>query len=202
MLRAVWRVAGPLYRVPGRLAAYVNRLSKESRCVTGEDVVLHPSCQIANNRDREAISIDAHSRICARLQTFGHGGRIAIGRHCFIGEGTYIWSAVSITIGDRVLISHGVNIHDCISHSLSARERHDHFLKIFSVGHPKELPNVDALPVCIGDDVWIGFGATVLKGVTIGRGAVVGAQSLVTKDVPEYTVVAGSPARVIGRSAP
>ena len=50
----------------------------------------------------------------------------------------------------------------------------------------------------IGDDVWIGYGATVLKGVTVGRGAIIGARSVVTVDVPDFTIVAGVPARVMG----
>jgi acetyltransferase-like isoleucine patch superfamily enzyme len=61
---------------------------------------------------------------------------------------------------------------------------------------------VEERPVVIEDDVWIGFGSAVLKGVTIGRGAVVAAMSVVTKDVPAYTIVAGNPAREIGRSEP
>jgi len=49
----------------------------------------------------------------------------------------------------------------------------------------------------IEDDVWIGFKATILKGVTIGRGSVIAAGSVVTKDVPPYTLVAGNPAQII-----
>lgn len=52
-------------------------------------------------------------------------------------------------------------------------------------------------PVKISDKVWIGFNSIILKGVTIGEGAVVGAGSVVTKDVPAWTVVAGNPARII-----
>lgn len=51
--------------------------------------------------------------------------------------------------------------------------------------------------ICIGDDVWIGYGAQVMGGVTIGSGSIVGAGAIVTKDVPEYTVVAGVPAAII-----
>lgn len=61
-------------------------------------------------------------------------------------------------------------------------------------GHPQSKGNV-----VICNDVWIGYGSTILSGVTIGDGAVVGAMSVVTKDVEPYTIVAGNPARVIGK---
>jgi acetyltransferase-like isoleucine patch superfamily enzyme len=64
------------------------------------------------------------------------------------------------------------------------------------------LHNVAASPIVINDDVWIGFNATVLKGVTIGRGAVVGACAVVTKDVPAYAIVVGNPARTVGEAKP
>ena len=53
-------------------------------------------------------------------------------------------------------------------------------------------------PVIIEDDVWIGFNATILKGVRIGRGAIVGANTVITKDVPPYTIMVGNPARAVG----
>lgn len=55
----------------------------------------------------------------------------------------------------------------------------------------------DAKPIVIGDNVWIGEYASVLKGVTIGTGAIVASHAVVTKDVPPYTIVAGNPARVV-----
>ncbi len=125
-----------------------------------------------------------------------------MGVHCFVGEGSRLWSAESIWIGDRVLISHGVNVHDCNSHSLSARERHAHCRQIFLSGHPAVLEDVTSAPVLIEDDVWIGFNATILKGVRIGKGAVVAAGAVVTKEVPPFAIVAGNPARIVGQARP
>ncbi len=125
-----------------------------------------------------------------------------MGDYCFIGENTYIWSMSIVNIGSRVLISHDVNIHDTNSHSLSAKRRHDHFLVIFAGAPSSVLDDVVSKPILIEDDGWIGFGATILKGVTIGRGAIVSACSVVTRDVAPYTIVAGNPARPIGTSQP
>ena len=61
----------------------------------------------------------------------------------------------------------------------------------------KDWRNVNSRPIVIKDDVWIGMNVIILKGVTIGEGAIVGAGSVVTKDVPAWTVVAGNPAKVV-----
>ncbi|GAP36997.1 chloramphenicol acetyltransferase [Piscinibacter sakaiensis] len=191
LLAAAWRGVGALLHWPAAR-------KKRWRCVLGEGAVLHPSSRIRNGQPRTHIEVGAGSQVLAELQTMGHGGRIRIGQRCFVGEGTRIWSAASVTIGDRVLISHGVNIHDNNAHAVSAAARARHFDDIFSSGHPSTLDDVPAAPIVIGNDAWIGFNAVVLKGVTIGEGAIVGACSLVTRDVPPYAKVVGSPARVVG----
>jgi galactoside O-acetyltransferase len=66
----------------------------------------------------------------------------------------------------------------------------------------KDWSHVTSKPIRICSKVWIGFDVTILKGVTIGEGAVVGAKSVVTKDVPAWTVVAGNPARVVKQLNP
>lgn len=133
----------------------------------------------------ERIKIGEHSYVRGRLLTYGHGGAIKIGDWCYIGLNSEIWSMDSVTIGNRVLISHGVNIHDGAAHSLDAAERHAHFKHILEKGHPRDgIPGVTSAPVIIEDDVWISFGVTILKGVRIGKGSVIAAGSIVTKDVP------------------
>ncbi|MBF7012792.1 DapH/DapD/GlmU-related protein [Novosphingobium resinovorum] len=174
--------------------------AKRRRCIADPLAVLHDPCRINNHREREAIQIGRGTHVLATLQTLPHGGAITIGQDAYLGENSYIWSSQSIRIGDRVLISHGVNIHDNISHPISAKARHKHFTGMVSGEDFSQLEGVSSAPIDIGDDAWIGFNATILKGVTIGRGAIVGASTLVTCDVPDWVIVAGNPARIIGQS--
>lgn len=180
----------------------IKRLLGRPTCVLAKGARLRRTCRIINAGQRSSqISIGASSIIDGHLMIFAHGGQIRIGEHCFVGEGSRIWSAKSIQIGNRVLISHNVNVFDSLTHPLSARLRHQHFLHISNQGHPKSI-NLDEQSVCIGDDVWIAAGAIVLKGVKIGEGAIVGAGSIVTHDVEPWTIVGGNPTRVLRRLEP
>lgn len=174
------------------------RLCKPRGCVAPTTAVFYPGAAVVNNlRDAQAIRVGEHCHIKGELLTFGNGGRIVMGDDGFLGEQSHIWSAGSITIGNRVLISHNVNIFDNNTHPLSPKKRHAQFKAILASGHPKEI-DLQARPVFIEDDVLIGCMSIVLKGVRIGQGAVVGAGSVVTRDVPAYAIVAGNPAVVIG----
>ena len=159
---------------------------------------IFPEAVIDNFSDNpNLIQVGENSVVRGQLLIFAHEGCIDIGKDCYVGEGARIWSAASIKIGDRVLISHNVNIHDTNAHPIDPVLRHQQFMQIISVGHPKENIGIISKPILIEDDAWIGFNSIILKGVTIGRGAIVGAGSVVTKDVPEASVVVGNPARVI-----
>lgn len=127
-------------------------------------------------------------------------GQIEIGDDCYIGPGTKIWSFLPLSIGHRVFISHGVNIHDTDSHSLSAKERHLRFLEKIQHGRHLIREEKKCAAITIDDDVWIGFNAILLKGVRVGRGAVIGAGAVITKEVDPYTVVVGNPQRVVANS--
>jgi maltose O-acetyltransferase len=150
--------------------------------------VIAPEAQIQNFFGNKAsIQVGDHSYVRGRLITYGHGGAIHVGAWCYVGVRSEIWSMNSVTIGDRVLIAHDVNIHDGTGHSLDARERHDHFRRILEQGHPTRLsdvPGITSSPVIIEDDVWISFGVTILKGVRIGARSVIAAGSIVAHDVP------------------
>lgn len=147
-----------------------------------------PEALIDNPGVRENIIIGEKSFLRGKLIAFPCGGRIKIGDYCYIGHRSEIWSMSSVSIGNRVLISHNVNIIDSTSHSLDYIQRHEHYLNIIERGHPSnwlELPGVKTDPIIIEDDVWISFGVIILRGVHIGARSVIAAGSIVTKDVPE-----------------
>ncbi len=197
--RCLFFVLHKLDRIAERTSAY----NKQRYCRCGEGTRLYRASAVKNHqKDIDAIAMGAYCNVLGELVVLGHAGRIRIGDYCFVGEGARIWSAESVEIGSRVLISHGVNIHDNIAHPLSAAARHLQYREIFyGQGQPAAIEGIKSAPLVIEDDAWIGFNATILKGVRIGRGAVVGAGAVVTEDVPPFATVAGIPARRVGQSS-
>lgn len=176
---------------------WLKRLTGRPTCMMAKTAKLLVSARIRNARgDNQCIQVGNHSVVAGELFIFAHGGSIMIGEWCYVGAGARLWSSSAIKIGNRVLISHNVNIFDSRTHPLNAQQRHAQFKAIKTSGHPRSI-ELGEQSVVIGDDVWIGANACVLRGVTIGKGAVIGVGSIVTKDVPPYTLVAGNPARVI-----
>ena len=108
------------------------------------------------------------------------GKNLTLGKRVFINAGCTFQDQGGIVIGDDCLIGHNT-VMATLNHDLAPSRRADM--------HPA--------PIIIGRNVWIGSNATILAGVTIGDNAVVAAASVVTKDVPENSIVVGSPARVI-----
>lgn len=109
--------------------------------------------------------------------------KIHIGANTYINRNTFLDATLSLTIGKDCAIGPGCYITD-----------HDH-------GHDPALPPLQqpmiSKPTCIGDRVWLGANVTVLKGVTVGDRTIVGAGSVVTRDLPADAIAVGVPARVI-----
>ena len=111
---------------------------------------------------------------------------VTIGEHCGINHGVFILGHERIKIGNHVVLSARVMLIDT---------------GLEVAGFAKaEFPAHTSSAIRIEDGAWIGAGAIVLAGVTVGKKSVVGAGSIVTRDVPPYSIVAGNPARVIGRT--
>lgn len=141
---------------------------------------------ISGNNIRIGHSFTAIGEAQHRVEigVWGRGfgeGKVTIGDGCLMSPGARISASDSITLGNGVMLAHGAYITDSDWHGLYNRVDRD--------------PEVT--PVVLGDNVWIGDRATVLKGVTVGENSVVAAGAMVTRDVPDNVVVAGNPARVV-----
>lgn len=115
-----------------------------------------------------------------------HGENIYIGNNSSINHNCVLWAGINskIIINDNVLLGPNVSIFS-MNHSVDKNE--------LMINQPW-----DEADVVIGNDVWIGCNSIILKGRTVGEGAVIAAGAVITKDVLPYTIVAGNPARVIG----
>ncbi len=130
------------------------------------------------------VKIGEKSRIGDLTEfTTNNGGIIRVGREVRLNRGATICAYTEVAIGDFTMVGEFVSIRDA-NHGIARGEL------VCSQPH-------DAKPIHIGSDVWVGRGACILPGVTIGDGAIIGANSIVTKDVPANCIAAGIPAKVI-----
>lgn len=130
-----------------------------------------------------------HSRSSFSAASLFEKPALYVGDHTYLGPGLSIGVARRISIGSFCHVSSNVSITDNDGHPLDPIKRAN--------GEPVEKDAV--LPVEIGDHVWIGEGAIILKGVLIGEGAVIGTKSVVTRNVRPFTISAGNPATAIGK---
>ena len=186
---------------PALIEKELNQM-KIDRCIG--QVMIHNSSRfheqaLVHNfqNDRSKIEIGEMTHIRGNLLIFKYGGTISIGNNCYIGENSYIWSGDKIAIGNNVLISHNVNIIDTNSHEINHKEREQGYIDILTKGHPENKKSIISAPIIIEDNVWINFGAIILKGVKIGKESIVAAGSVVTKEVPPRSIVGGNPAKII-----
>ena len=165
------------------------------QCVTGTGLEIGSTAMCLNSGPKENIHIGINVTIYGTLETQGNG-RIEIGDYSNIRYNTYIGSAKSIKIGKYVIISHDVKIYDNNNHPISANLRQELSVNRFEASL-NSWTRSEAADIIIEDNVWIGFGAVILKGVRVGKGSIVGACGVVTKDIPPFCVAAGNPAKIV-----
>lgn len=170
----------------------------ESQITLELDSKLYKEAAVYNlQNDVNKIKLGQNTHVRGELVVFANNGKITLGDNCYVGKGSYIWSAASVCIGNSVLIAHNCNIIDTDSHEIDYKERHESYVKMLKYGHSKVKNNVKSASILIGDNVWISYNVSILKGVKIGKGAIIAAGSVVTKDVDSFTLVAGNPAKEI-----
>ncbi|MCK1422397.1 acyltransferase [Bradyrhizobium sp. 182] len=140
------------------------------------------------------LSVGEGSIVHADINFEDTGGRIQIGSRSFIGR-SHLVCYRSVTIGDDVIMSWGITIVDHDSHSIDWMDRRND-VREWAAGR-KNWDKIAHAPVVIFNRAWIGFNVSILKGVSIGTGAVIGACSVVTRDIPPYSLAVGNPAKVI-----
>lgn len=191
MAQGVTQSIAPLVRLVASGLNPLLRLWRLSWLVAWSNGVVPASSQFDGPTrvpKRIALNMGPHCRLGRDvfLDT-NEAGSITLGSHVRINAGSVLVSHAAISIGDDCLIGEYVSIRDA-NHGTQA-------------GHPMRLqPHVSA-PITIGRNVWVGRGSVILKGVSIGDGAVVAANSVVTRSVAAGTLVGGVPARLI-RGAP
>ena len=191
-----------LFRIypPEAISEFINkkRIRECHNLTTAINAVFYSEAKVENHQlDKSRIIVGSGTHIRGTLLIFRYGGEIIIGNDVYIGEGTRIWSGECVTIEDNVLISHNVNIIDTNSHEMYSIERAERYKDLIKSGHWENKGNILTAPIVIKKNAWISFGATILRGITIGESAIVAAGSVVTKDVPDFAIVGGNPAQIL-----
>lgn len=164
----------------------------------------------------KSLVVQKTSIVTGRLETRFSGGQINVGNDClvegnlvvqapnglivlqdnvYIGGDTLLACASTITVENDVLISYQCLFMDSDNHSLSLRKRVRDLSEVRDNCY--DWSQVESRPIRVCRGAWVGARCIVLKGVTIGTGSIVGAGSVVTRDVPPWSIVGGNPARLI-----
>jgi len=188
LLHFFFRVSSLIKRI---YHSYVVWYIFDSRAVVGNKCLLAEKSYIQNSGSRENVILRDRV-VCRGILVAEYDGKINIGNHVFIGDNSILSAYDEISIGNNVLISHGVHIFDNDSHPKDAFAREKHFMAILDgTRYQVNKESINSSKIMIEDNVWIGFNSIILKGVTIGKGSIIGCGSIVTQNVPPFSVVVG-----------
>jgi acetyltransferase-like isoleucine patch superfamily enzyme len=191
-------------RSMNRLRSYVEKLAAQDaaelysqKALLGKDCRFGSRAWCVNRGSRDNIRLGNYvvCRGILRSEPF-HPGHILIGDYVYVGDDCIISCAEKIEIGAFTLLAHGVQVFDNDSHPVSPALREKDYQIVLGL-ISGERADIGRASIKIGEHVWIGFNAILMKGISIGDGSIVAAGSIVTSDVPAHSIVAGSPARVV-----
>lgn len=157
------------------------------------------------NETKIKNTIEIGSKSCIRGKIYLQNSEkkitpyIKIGKNFYLGGNSVIGAVERIVIGDNVIIAGETRIFDNNNHPTSPKKRKEMSMCGNFFGELWKWNKSEHSPVFIEDNVWIGEYCSILKGVTIGKGSIIGCRSVVTKSIPPYSIAAGNPARVVKR---
>ncbi len=165
---------------------------------TGENTVIDSSFCFKHffSTLRVGLSVGNNVTLWRPALSTEENGLIEIGDDCYITNASLVCSE-KISIGNRVFIAGGVTIADSDFHPLNPAARLADTIALSPVGNAQHRPPIKSKPVVIEDDVWIGFNATILKGVRVGAGSVIHPGAVVIENVAPGVTVAGNPAKQV-----
>ena len=186
------------------------RIDRNFKLLNGASLIVDDHGQVQIDKDClvEAVSpfraclrvVRGSARLCANANLRGEvlvqEGQFWLGANSFVNHGTEIRCDERVRIGDYVFVSYFVDIYDSNTHSLDWRERQQEV----EDGYPNRTVHgrqyVEMAPVELGDHVWVGKRAAILKGCSLGARSVVGTRAVVTASCPEGSLLVGNPASV------
>jgi len=166
---------------PGACFEYPKQVRLGEGCRIGRGALLRGNTDAA-----DGIRVGDRSLVQEHALLNANRGHITIGSDSWIGPFCLLYGNGGIDIGNHVMVAAHTSINTVSHHA----ERAD---------IPMSEQGTYQDPVVIEDDVWIGLHAVILQGVTIGKGAIIGAGAVVNRDIPAYSVAVGVPARVVGQ---
>jgi acetyltransferase-like isoleucine patch superfamily enzyme len=167
------------------------------RAVIGNDFKFTKSTRIRNHGAREQIVIGNYVSFLDDEIICYKNGKIEVGDYVWMSIRGQILSASAVQIGNYSFFARDVYISDTNGHPTDMLIRRKETIDYLERNIPPDIYNAATAPVKIGNDVWVGERVIILKGVTIGDGAVIAAGSVVTKDVPPHSIAAGNPAKIV-----
>ncbi len=181
-------VYGPLFGSIGKGCLFERsvRVEVPSRVFVGDRVILGQNCWISAGGNEGEIRFGRDTFVAHSSTLRGEGGRITIGNHVQVSRNCYINGAGGVEIGDDSMLGPNTVI-------VSVNHLHDR------IDLPIRKQGVAKAKVVIENDVWLGANTSIMPGVTIGKGSVIGAGAVVTKDIPAFTLAVGIPARAVGK---
>lgn len=178
----------------GRATLAWRQFSRHAQIASGCRLGPHAWCvNSLGNPDRISLGERVVCRGLLRIERFGEG-RIVLQPDVYVGDDCLLSASAGIEIGSHAMLAHGVQIFDNDSHPRDPAARAEDYASVSAGGARWEIASA---PVRIGAHAWLGFNSIILKGVTVGENSIVAAGSVVTKNVPPNSVVAGNPAVIV-----